>query len=466
MPFDTLFRSALISCCALLSTGVEADAGERPLFEGVHAVFGARGGLRAATFGEFTAEGPNVDTLTPLPRKIRAVVRGAGATPFFALSHHDVGTLDANSETFTELPAPEYGRPSGLRGLEYTPDNRRLWLTSEDGSGGYLHAYDVQRKKWKRFHMGQTRLYDLAWSKTHRSFYGFPHVIGGSLVDELVRINAKGAVVGSLKLSRGIPAWLSHASFLQMSVRGGEAFVLISHEKKPVRQAQYCLWKVDLGSGRTSLLPYDQENDPARELWPGLPKGPPPSDVQADCCLEGKLSNYALPAKVTKQQAEELHVVSVLRGNVQALRDLARRVERLEVSSRGVAVELNLGKETPMAPVEVILRKSRKPFALYLYSGGAVEWKLVAKGSTELKRVWLVGNEASKLSGLPRGVELIDKTGKGVHDDYRDIAHAWELEHNPRGAFDRFIRKVRDVTRLTESSFQGCRAGKRFEVPR
>lgn len=170
----------------------------------------------------------------------------------------------------------------------------------------------------------------------------------------------------------------------------------------------------------------------------------PPSIPTSSCLRDEPSSNYLTPAEQLDPNApEELHVISVYEG---ALPNDA---------SRGF-------DEHPEGTIDVTVRARPKPIALYLGSYEPERWQLHLEPGAVVSRVLTFGYYDQTVAGLPDGVPVTALS----YDDGVSCMYGWELEASAGGCpFRSTMLRLRQMTQLVETSFQGCYAGRSFVVP-
>lgn len=173
----------------------------------------------------------------------------------------------------------------------------------------------------------------------------------------------------------------------------------------------------------------------------------PPSLPIASCASGERSSNYLTPpAQLDPAAAAELHVVGVYEG----------------ASSRAAGAAAGL--QPPPAPptIDVIVHARPKPVVLALVGYERAQWRLTVEPGATLARVVTSGHETQTVLGAPSGTPIVHRGPAGSFGYF----YGWELAANGGGGgFLDGIRAIRRDTGLVESSFQGCYAGARFEIP-
>lgn len=168
----------------------------------------------------------------------------------------------------------------------------------------------------------------------------------------------------------------------------------------------------------------------------------PPSIPIEENCLGGGYgsSNYAAPEEVLVPDAtEELHVIGIYTG---------RGNPGFRPSAQGI--------------VEVTVHARPKPVVLALSSYEGMLWRITLDPGARLSRVILNGYYKQEVEGVPPGVPILERDPSQACG----YAYGWEVEHNTGGgSYNAMIASLRQLTGLVETSFQGCYAGNRFEVP-
>lgn len=157
------------------------------------------------------------------------------------------------------------------------------------------------------------------------------------------------------------------------------------------------------------------------------PSFPPSQPAPQTCAGSGTASNYVTPQA---GGAAELHVIGAYEGD--------RHVD-------GV--------------IEVHVPRRRRPVVLALTAYQPTTWRIDA--DARLAAILLYGYEAQRLEGVPRNVPV----KRGTRPAFA-CAYGWEPSQNTGGcSYQKMIAAVRKATGLVESSFQGCYAGRAFEIP-
>ncbi len=166
----------------------------------------------------------------------------------------------------------------------------------------------------------------------------------------------------------------------------------------------------------------------------------PPSIPIAMNCGGGGYgsSNYVNPI-ASPDAAAELHVVGVYEGKGNA---------GFRSDAQGV--------------VDVLVHERPKPVVLFLSAYESMLWRIEIEPGAQVARVITQGYGDQAVSGVPAEVP-VEHRGPGETCAY---AYGWEVEHNTGGGgYHLMIATARDLTGLTETSFQGCYNGDRFEIP-
>lgn len=167
---------------------------------------------------------------------------------------------------------------------------------------------------------------------------------------------------------------------------------------------------------------------------------PPSTPIEMNCLGGGAgSSNYALSEELlTHGATEELHVIGVYEG-------------------RG-----NPGfRPYPQGVVDVVVRERPKPVVLALSSHESTLWRIKLEPGAALSRVILQGHYPQEVEGVPEGVP-VQRRGAA---ETCGLAYGWEVAHGGGREFELMMASLRRLTGLVETSFQGCYAGNRFEIP-
>jgi hypothetical protein len=154
----------------------------------------------------------------------------------------------------------------------------------------------------------------------------------------------------------------------------------------------------------------------------------PPSRAAAKNCTHssGTPSNYTTP----QHGDSELHVIGVYEGD--------RHVDGI---------------------VDVHVPARKRPVVLALTAYQPTIWRI--DSTAKLAAVYLYGYEPQRIEGVPKGVRVNEVTKPDFVCTY-----GWEAQQNTGGCYyQKMIATVRKAAGLVESSFQGCYAGREFEIP-
>lgn len=424
--------------------------------------------VKTVSLGDFTNQGPILSTFVPVDKNLRTIAIDNETQTYYALTSHDVGTLNIESGEFNEIETS--AEPiSWPKGAAFVDQERRLYICSATGAGGFLYYLDVDSNTWGMSKLGRVRLEELVYNENDGLLYGLEESLGDNYLRTLRQLNRNGAVVGAIELSTPILAIRSLRPIIQMTAVDGHAYLLISDELAHSRLNRNRLYKIELSTGAVEAMPYGQKPNLVEMLWPGMPEGPSPSVDIPGVAAEGGVSNYKTPSDLIAHQKEELHVINAMRGNITTLEkmgQLLKRVKRFKVDSEGVEMTIDLESESNPSVVEVVVSASAKPIVLVVAAQERVIWDITIEEGAQLKKLILLGTEGQQVAGIPEDVDVVNHaTGNPYKRMPVYCAAAWELEQNANEQFDDMIRKARDISRLREASFQGCVAGKRFQVP-
>lgn len=216
-------------------------AAQEIIFEGVYESGTDQPGHGGtASWGQFTPNGPIKDTLVKLPRNYKHVVTDPDAEAWYGLDRGDVVRFKLNGDRPVALPLP-FGLPrlSWPCGLTFDSKRGRLLLSSLGGEG-FLYAYDVDAKNWSVVaSMKGVDTQGLAWSRHDDCLYALSSDHGDRSRRSLVKLNAEGVVLATVKLGDGLPN-LGHHPRCQLIPVDGKIILLgasepveSGHEKPP-----------------------------------------------------------------------------------------------------------------------------------------------------------------------------------------------------------------------------------------
>lgn len=180
---------------------------QKIVFEGVY-VSGAdqRGHGGKASWGQFTANGPIMDTLVALPHNYKHVVTDPDSGLWYGLNGGDVVRFKLDGERPVALPIP-FGLPrlSWPCGLTFDSKRGRLLLSSLGGEG-FLYAYDVDAESWSVVtSMKGADTTGLTWSREEDCLYALSIDHGDRSKNSLVKLTADGVLTETVQLGDELP---------------------------------------------------------------------------------------------------------------------------------------------------------------------------------------------------------------------------------------------------------------------
>ena len=197
-------------------------------FQAIHFAAGGRSRVaRAAGYGDFTAAGPIVESLTALPPNVSCLAIDPKGPKYYTISGHGVAELDLNAgklmsfEVDDELPTLSW--PCGLT---FDTKRRRLLLASLGGVG-YLYSFEPDRKRWSVLtDMANIDLCALTYAADEDCLYGVGMPRGSEgPIDTIRKFDPQGAPIGQLALSKPMQS-AAHQQKVQI-VAVGQQLVLL-----------------------------------------------------------------------------------------------------------------------------------------------------------------------------------------------------------------------------------------------
>lgn len=149
------------------------------------------------SFGEFTLAGPKAGAFQPLPDRVSRMAYDPNGKKYYGIADHGLAALDLEKKKVNKLDpglgVPEISWPADVA---FDTKHDRVLLTSS-GGGGYLYAYYPKTGKWEA--LAEKPPNAIVYHPKDGVVYGLKGDLRGG-VPELQEINAKGAVVTSVKL--------------------------------------------------------------------------------------------------------------------------------------------------------------------------------------------------------------------------------------------------------------------------
>jgi hypothetical protein len=192
------------------------------------------------SFGEFTAAGPEVDSLKPLPAGIRQVVYDPAGRKFYGVTVHVVNGIDMARGKATKLDEGlNVPRIQSVRGLAFDTRRGRLLVIA---AGRNLYEYTPATGAW-RVIAELPRGIELGALVHHAKqdvLYGLGMSMGGEEERSrptLFRLNAQGAVTGKIVLGDPMfPGLVGHpwiSSHLQLLDAGDRLVAVVTRTGRP-----------------------------------------------------------------------------------------------------------------------------------------------------------------------------------------------------------------------------------------
>jgi hypothetical protein len=163
-------------------------------FQAHHYVPGGERFNVSRSYGEFTFTGPKADTLKPLPNRVGRITYDPAGKNYYGITDHRVAVIDMEKQKATKidmgLDVPEMNWPADI-----TFDTKRERVLVTTSTNGYLFAYYPKTEKWEVL---AEKLHFPAF--TYHPKDDVCYALKGDGSGELHQINAKGAVVTTVKL--------------------------------------------------------------------------------------------------------------------------------------------------------------------------------------------------------------------------------------------------------------------------
>lgn len=210
--YEALARDATVKERAAMVAKLDALRFEAPVFAGGD----GRHGDGARSFGTFSGRGPYDDSVQPLPERAGRVVRDVVSGDWYAIANHELARL---------LPAERRGAEPGVEKIPFGPGfpgishpcglafdtRRRRVIVATLGGVGHLCAYDLGGKSWSLLgELGNRDLCGLAYDAKNDAILGLHAEYDAGGVNKVVKLNAKGGVIGELELTPPIVTGSDH----------------------------------------------------------------------------------------------------------------------------------------------------------------------------------------------------------------------------------------------------------------
>lgn len=162
---------------------------------------GRRGRPSIGAYGDFTLQGPQEDTLRPLPDRVSRIAYDLVDDQYYGISGHDVVKIDLKKQ---EVETMELGLdvPPLSWPCEITFDSkRRRIILGSSGGGGYLYAYSPEQQEWSVISRRPGALDAFSYSEQEDCIYGVLFERFGERSGVfLAKVNALGAIIWKMRL--------------------------------------------------------------------------------------------------------------------------------------------------------------------------------------------------------------------------------------------------------------------------
>ena len=177
-----------------------------PVFSAVHYLPVSKS-ERSVSIVEYTLSGPKEDTAIPVTPPSIYPLNQIAVDPrgprYYGITTHRVGEIDVETGAFHELETdpdlPELSWPSGIA---FDSERRRLVVTGRSESFVFYPDSD----RWNTIAgFDQSNIISLYYSPEDDRFFALIHSSGTAEADTVLRMNAHGAVLSTIRLSHPIP---------------------------------------------------------------------------------------------------------------------------------------------------------------------------------------------------------------------------------------------------------------------
>ena len=183
------------------------------------------------TFGDFSAAGPDTDSLLPLPKGIGRIARDPMGKKYYGIDAHDIYEVDLEKGKSAKMnPGLGVPRMSWMGGIAFDTKRERLVVATYSG-GGILYTYTPKTGVWAApAELKGAVSAGLVYHPADDTLYGLQFDGGEGGKNMLSRINAQGAIVKKVELAGPMfPGVLSRGpdSHVQMISVGDHIAILV-----------------------------------------------------------------------------------------------------------------------------------------------------------------------------------------------------------------------------------------------
>jgi hypothetical protein len=124
-----------------------------------------------AARGDFTLDGPQMETLQPLPKNVQRLAYDHINKNYYGIAGHDAVQVDLKAAKTTKMDVGfDVPRLSWPADITFDSKRSRLLLVTS-GGGGYLYSYDIGTKSWSAL-AEKIGVANLVYHSKHDCLYG------------------------------------------------------------------------------------------------------------------------------------------------------------------------------------------------------------------------------------------------------------------------------------------------------
>lgn len=183
-----------------------------------------------ASVSNFIISGPKSETAFNVDdSQIRHLTHDAKNNRYYGITSHDFGSINASDGHFEKIEMDPILKKdfSWPKGIAFELETGEISILSSHVENS-LFFYNPKKKKWRRVLTGNRQsLIAMTYSPEEKIFYALTIDTKISAIRALVRLNNRGADLGTLPLATPIPIMQGQKDYFQMTFSSGKIILLV-----------------------------------------------------------------------------------------------------------------------------------------------------------------------------------------------------------------------------------------------
>ena len=216
-------------------------------FGALHFTYNAFGHATTA-LARFDGAGPDFDSARDTDRAVRQVACSPDGLRCWALTAHDVGSIDPSSGRFTRIEVdPSLTDFSWPKGIAFDSKAGKVYVVT-GGVFTKFYRFDPETRAWDVLpaEVRGISIVNLTYSAADRCLYAMEHDAHDQALRRLQRFNTSGASLGPIELTPAIPLGSAGEELFQIHASGDKLVLVLPPESTPSASR---LFVADPGTG-------------------------------------------------------------------------------------------------------------------------------------------------------------------------------------------------------------------------